>query len=173
MLILSSELFNKPLLSVRTSSKVGLVVAPVINPSNLHIDAFYCQDQQGNELFLQDLSIREFSSKGIIVNDLNDLSTREDLIRLKPVIEARFEILGKQVVSNTEKIGKVVDFATEKESLFIQKLFVEPALWKSLGRSQRVVSRTQIIEINDKQIIVEGGEHKKLFEQNLLATNDS
>ncbi len=57
--------------------------------------------------------------------------------------------------------------------VFIQKLFVEPALWKSLGRSQRVVSRTQIIEINDKQIIVEGGEHKKLFEQNLLATNDS
>lgn len=173
MLILSEELYQKPIISVRTGSRIGTVVSPIINPANLHIDGFYSQNNRGVSLILQDLNIREFGPKGIIINEPSDLTELEELIRIKPVVELKFELIGKGVVSSVEKIGSVVDYAVDKNSLFVHKLFVEPAIWKSLVKKPRIISRDQIIDINDKQIVVEDTAQKSMFKNNLLATNDS
>lgn len=173
MLILSDELYQKPILSVRTSTRIGTITSPIINPTNLHIDGFKCQDIRGVNLILQDLSIREFGPKGVIINEPGDLTEPSELIRLKAVFELNYELLGKQVVSSVEKIGSVVDYAVDKNSLFVQKLFVEPAIWKSLVKKSRIIGRTQIVDITEKQIVVEDTAQKAMFKNNLLATNDS
>jgi uncharacterized protein YrrD len=160
MLILSANLNNIPLLAVRTGHRIGTVVKPIINSNNLHIDGFYCTQPPGNQLFLLDMHIREFSKTGIIINDPADLSEKEDLLRLAPVIDAQFSILGMQVVSGHKKLGKVTDYATDKDSLFIQKLYVRPPIWAAISVQQLVISRTAITEITKTQIIVSGPEQK-------------
>jgi uncharacterized protein YrrD len=110
---------------------------------------------------------------GVIINEPGDLTEPSELIRLKAVFELNYELLGKQVVSSVEKIGSVVDYAVDKNSLFVQKLFVEPAIWKSLVKKSRIIGRTQIVDITEKQIVVEDTAQKAMFKNNLLATNDS
>ena len=46
---------------------------------------------------------------------------------------------------------------------FVHKLFVEPAIWKSLVKKPRIIGRDQIIDINDKQIVVEDTTQKSMF----------
>ncbi len=154
MLILSAELYNKDLMAIRTGDKIGNIDSPIINPDNLHIDGFYCTNIRGDRLHLLDIHIRDFSSRGIIIDDPSDLSEKEELIRLQPVINIGFELIGKTVISGRKKLGKVIDFATEKESLYIQKLYVKPSVWSSINTPQLTIDRSSIIEISNSQIII-------------------
>ena len=51
------------------------------------------------------------------------LARKEELIRLQTSYQHWLELIGKQF--SGRKSLKVIDFATEKESLYIQKLYVK------------------------------------------------
>ena len=79
-----------------------------------------------------------------------------ELVRLKDIMDIGFELLGKQVVTaNKEKVGKVVDFATELSTMYVQKLYVGQSLLKNLAGGNLGIDRGQIVEITDKRIIVQ------------------
>lgn len=161
MLILSKELSNKTLLSLRTASKIGIVQEPLINPHNLHIDGFVCLDNNKNTLYLLDINIREFSSKGVVINDHNDLSSGDELLRLQNIIENPFILINKPIFdSNNKKIGRIFDYATEKDSFYIQKLYVKPPIINLFNSPQLIIDRSSIIEITDKKIVISGPEEK-------------
>ena len=46
----------------------------------------------------------------------------------------------------------------DKESLFIQKLYVTPPLWRSFEHHKLTIGRNSVIEITEKAIIVSGPE---------------
>jgi uncharacterized protein YrrD len=163
MLVLSGEITNKDLYSIRTASKVGSVDLPIINPANLHIDAFLCQTIIGDQLILLDNEIRELSRKGFIIDDVNKLSGADDLVRLKPVIDLNFKLIGKKVISGSRTIGKVEDFVIETKSLYIQQLKVTSLLGKLIESDKKIIGRDQIIEINDQAIFVSGPEEKASY----------
>jgi sporulation protein YlmC with PRC-barrel domain len=144
-------------LSLRTGGVIAVAAEPIINPNNLKIEGFYCVDRFDKKISLILLyqDIREVIPQGIVVNDHEVLSQREDIIRLKELIDLHFSLIGKPVVTETKsKIGRVNDFAVELETMFIQKLYVAQALRKSLSTSALSVDRNQIIEITDKKIII-------------------
>ncbi len=108
MLQLSAMLINRPIMSLRTGTQVGTTLAPIINPNNLKIEGFYCQDTQRRRLVLLEQDIRDVLVQGIVVNDADVLTEPGELVRLKDVMALHFELLGKHVVTtNREKIGKV------------------------------------------------------------------
>jgi sporulation protein YlmC with PRC-barrel domain len=157
MLQLSQRLYNCPILSLRTGGVIAVAAEPIINPNNLKIEGFYCVDRFDKKISLILLyqDIREIIPQGIVVNDHEVLSQKDDIIRLKDLINLHFSLLGKPVVTDTNaKIGRVNDFAVEVESMFIQKLYVSQALRKSLSTSALSVDRSQIIEITDRKIII-------------------
>ena len=161
MLFFGSKIENLALFSVRSAGRIGTATMPIINPHNLHIDGFYANAMNGqNEGIIVDLDIRDFNVKGIIINDHQDISDPEDLVRLQPIIDINFKLMGKAVYENKRKIGKVVDYAVNTDSLFVQKLYVQPTLLKSMGVSQLVFDRQSIIEITDTKIVVSGPEQK-------------
>ncbi|MBP7821173.1 hypothetical protein KA043_03680 [Candidatus Saccharibacteria bacterium] len=170
MLFLSTQFHDKNLFSVRTGGRIGVIDKPVINPNNLHIDAFECTDARNNILILLDIHIRDFSPKGIIIDDPADLSEEEDLVRLKPIISLNFSLIGKTVISSNKKIGKVVDYASDKDSLFIQKLYVNPPVWSAISKPQLIVDRQSIIEITDSKIIISGPEERNFISERNSAT---
>jgi sporulation protein YlmC with PRC-barrel domain len=143
-------------MSLRTGSQIGLTTKFIINPKNLKIEGFYCMDKSTNsQLVLLSQDVRDILAQGIAVNDHEVLTETIDLVRLKEVLELDFQVLGKPVVTKTKKrLGKVGDFAVEAETMYIQKLYVNPPWLKSLTSGQLSVERNQIIEITSRKIIV-------------------
>jgi sporulation protein YlmC with PRC-barrel domain len=162
MLLLSTKLHNIPLISIRSGVRIGTVLSPIINPHNLHIDAFWCEiaTSKTNKVVL-DMDIRDFSLKGILIDDHLGLSDPDELVRLSAVIELDYTLEGKAVLASKHKIGKVTDYAIDNASLYIQKLYVQPPVWKAnIGGTRLTFDRSSVIEVTDTHIVVSGPEEK-------------
>ncbi len=159
MLYLSTKLHNIPLLSLRSGGRIGTVIEPIINPHNLHIDGFYCQSAHSeNALILLDIDIRDISGRGVIIDNHMDLSEPDELVRLKPVLDLDFHLESKQVLVNKRKVGKVIEYAVETQSLFIQKIYVHPRLLQSLNQNRLTFDRSSVVEVTDSYIAFSGPE---------------
>ena len=90
------------------------------------------------------------------MNDFDVLAEPEELIRLHKIIEIGFEPLGKQVVTTTkQKVGKVTDYATDMETMYIQKIYVSQPLFKNFTGGNLGIDRNQIHEVTPKKIIIQ------------------
>ena len=156
MLQLSASILNRPIMSLRTGGEIATVTTPIINPNNLKVEGFYCTDKfDGKELILLYQDIRDIIQQGFVVDDHDVLVEREELVRLKKVLDLNFELLGKQVVTTSkEKVGKVSDYAVETTTMFIQKLYASQSLLKSFTGCSLSIDRTQIVEITNKKVII-------------------
>jgi sporulation protein YlmC with PRC-barrel domain len=157
MLQLSASLLdNKSVLSLRTGSAIATITAPIINPDNLKIEGFYCEDRfDKKQLVLVCQDIRDLLTNGFVVDDHDVLVEPDDLIRLQKVMEINFQLMGKQVVTvDKEKVGKVSDYATETTTMSIQKIYVAQSILKSLTGGSLSIDRNQINEITPKKIII-------------------
>src|SRR5882757_1328820 len=112
MLQLSGMLLNKPVMSLRTGTQIATATTPIINPNNLKIEGFYCIDKfDGGQLIMLYQDIRDIIPQGFVVDDHDNLSDPNELVRLKDLLDMRFELMGKQVQTlNKHKVGKVSDF---------------------------------------------------------------
>jgi uncharacterized protein YrrD len=157
MLQLSDALLRKSVLSLRTGAPVATIIAPIFNPNNLRIEGFYCQDrfEKKKQLVLLCQDIRDIMPDGYVINDHEVLAEPEDLVRLKKIIALNFELLGKQVVTvDKQKVGKVSDYATDLDTMYVQKLYVAQSILKNLAGGSLSIDRSQINEITPRRIII-------------------
>ncbi len=156
MLQLIGSLMGRPVMSLRTGGEVATTLGAIINPDNLKIEGFYCQDRLSKQqLVLLYQDIRDIVKQGLVVNDHDVLVEPSELIRLKDVLALNFELKDKQVVTESKsKVGKVSDYAVEIETMYVQKLYVTQSVLKSLSGGSLSIDRSQIIEITDRKIVV-------------------
>ncbi len=156
MLQLSGALLNKSVLSLRTGSPVASITAAILNPNNLKIEGFYCQDRfDKKELVLLYQDIRDVMPDGYVVNDHDVLVEADELVRLKKILELNFELIGKPVVTvSKQKVGKVSDYAAEVETMFIQKIYVSQSIMKSFTGGSLSIDRSQVQEITPHRIVI-------------------
>lgn len=156
MLRLSESLLNRPVMSLRTGQPVATAVEPIINPNNLKIEGFYCNDRfSKNELVLLYQDIRDVIPQGFVIDDHDVLTAPEELVRLKQIMDIEFKLIGKPVVTvNKQRIGRVNDYATEIETMYIQKIYVTQSMLKSLAGGNLGIDRNQINEVTDRRIII-------------------
>lgn len=149
-------LTNRPVLSLRTGTEVATALEPIINPGNLKIEGFYCRDSQSRQhLILISQDVRDILTRGIIINDHDQLVKSEELVRLEPVLRVGFSLIGKIVqTTGGHKLGKVEDYSVDTESMFVQKLYVTQSIFKSWNGGNLGIDRTQIVEITDKKVMV-------------------
>lgn len=157
MLQLSASITNQSIMSLRTGAPVGTALKPIINPNNLKIEGWYCQDRfNKKQLILVSNDVRDIIQQGIVVNDHEVLAEPHEIVRLEHIMKLNFDLIGKPVVSQSKKkIGKVTDYAVELKSLYIIKLYVGQSLIKSLTGGSLMVDRTQIIEITNKKVVIQ------------------
>lgn len=158
MLQFSGSLVNRPVLSLQTGGVVAATTGAIINPNNLKIEGFYCTDHfdRRNTVVLLYQDIRDTIPQGFVVNDHDVLADPSELIRLKEVLDIHFDVLGKQVVTTSkEKLGKVIDYAADTNTMYIQKLYLAQSVFKNITGGNLGIDRTQIVEITDKKIIVQ------------------
>lgn len=156
MLQLSASLLNKGVLSLRTGAPVAEITAAIINPNNLKIEGFYCEDRFDKKtLVLLYQDIRDIMPKGYVVNDHDVLAEPGELVRLQKVLDIGFELIGKQVVTvDKQKVGKVSDYAADTTTMYIQKIYVAQSILKSFTGGSLSIDRNQINEITPKRIII-------------------
>lgn len=157
MLLLNTQVQNIPVMSLQTGAALGTATSAIIDPRKLIVTAYYVAGpriQTASVLHTSD--IREFGPLGFIVDGTESvMDLDQDLVRLQEVINFKFELIGKLVIDeNKKKLGKVSEYALETEGFTIQKLHISQSLMKNLGSSKLVIHRSQIVEINDRQIIV-------------------
>ena len=158
MLKLSAPLVNSPILSLRSGTTVAFTLRPIINPNNLKIEGFYCQDsiERNRILVLLCQDIREIALHGFVVDDHDVLVEESELVRLQDIMAINFALIGKQVVTvGKQKVGKVNDYAVDTDSMYIKKLYVDQPLYRSFLGGSLSVDRTQIIEVTDKKVIIQ------------------
>lgn len=156
MLQLSEFLHDRPVLSLRASEQVATIIGPIINPNNLKIEGLYCQDRfEKKELILLTQDIRDILDTGFVIDDHERLTTAAELVRLKDILDLRFELIGKQIETiDKQKVGKVSDYAVETGSLIIMKLYATQSLLKNLTGGSLSIDRNQIQEITPRRIII-------------------
>ena len=164
MLLTQSQLVGTPVMSLQTGTPLALIETPIINPSNLKIIAFEVEgpnlDLRPSILLVSD--IREFSDVGMIIDSSDEFVGSDDIIKLKPLYELHFTVVGKHVVDEKhKKIGKVTEYTFDADSFVIQQLNVKRPLFQSLNEAELLVHRSQIVEINDEEIIVKSATNKK------------
>lgn len=157
MLILQNRLVDVPIMSLQTGTKLGVTRKPIIDPRRLIIVAFYCEGPQikFSPAILHIEDIRENSELGFIVDSSENIMPPDDLVRLKEVLDFKFDLVGKQVEqTNGHKLGKVVSYSIDSGSFYIMKLHIKPTWLQSLTAAELIVDRSQIKKVTDAKIIV-------------------
>lgn len=144
------------ILSLQTGTKLGVLLEPIINPNNLRIVAFHCKPQGEKKqrvVFIDDF--REIGRNEVIVDSYDSLMPTDDLVRLQELLSINYQPIGKKVsVEKGQTIGRVADYTLDDQSFFVMKIYVRPTLAKSFLSNNMIVDRQQIIEVNNKEIIV-------------------
>lgn len=156
MLQLSGTMLNRNVLSLRTGSPIAVISGSIINPDNLKIEGFYCEDVTDHkQLVLLYQDIRDVLPQGVVVDDFDALADPTDLVRLEKVLALSFELIGKPVETiSRSKLGKVSDYAFESVTMYIQKVYVSQSILKSLTGGNLSIDRNQVQEITPKKVII-------------------
>lgn len=144
-------------MGIQTGSKLAETDRPIIDPAKLNIVAYSLKGPLLNnaEKLLSIQDIREISDLGIIVDSSDEFIETEDVIKINDVVKQQFELIGMPVVNEKRsRLGRVIDFTIETGGFYIQQLTVKRPLFRSFNDTELLIHRTQIIEINDKAIVV-------------------
>lgn len=155
MLRLSATLFKQPVVSLRTGGKIATAIEPVIDPRNLKVLGWWC-DERGKDgpVILLTEDVRQMTPQGLAVDGEDELSEPKELVRHKEVLNIKFQLIGKTVKTKRRKLGKVNDFSYN-DGMFVQKLYVSAPIVKLLSSTDtHLIDRTQIVEITDDYILV-------------------
>lgn len=163
MLVLGTQLINTPVMSLQTGAELARTKTPVIDPRTLTIVAYeltgHTLDQHPSLLRMAD--IRELSDIGMIIDSSDEFIGVDDVVKLKETYDLHFPLIGLSVVDDKKrKLGKVEDYSVEIGGFVIQQLTVRRPILKSLGDTELLIHRTQIIEINDTTITVKSASNE-------------
>lgn len=160
MLIEGSKLLKYPILSLHTASRIAEVKGLVIDPNFLKVVAFEINAVSSRQrLFLEASSVREFSKMGMIVDSDEEFVEKDDVIKLKETIDLGFSLDNMKVVSKKKAmLGCIEDFIINTEDFQIMQLIVKRPIYKALIDPELVIGRSDIHEINDREIVVKSEE---------------
>jgi len=157
MLLPGSRLINIPIMGLQTGAKLAQTSRAIIDPSNLKIIGYIVDGPLLSEhpSIIRMADVRELSDIGMIVDSNDEFIGTEDVIKVSEIYRLNFDPIGMKITEeNGGKLGVVADYNVDSSSFIIQQLSVRRGLIKSLTSSSLLIHRSQIIEINNKEIIV-------------------
>ena len=165
MLILGSRLTETPVMSLQTGARLAQTTKPIIDPANLYIVAY---EVTGSLLaqhpsFLRTADIREFGKLGMIIDSSDELVGLDDVLKIEKLYNMNFSLIGMPVIDeHKHKLGKVNDYTVDTTQFVVQQLNVTRGFLKGLTDTGLLIHRSQILEINDKEIIVKSTAKKSV-----------
>lgn len=158
MLITNSKLLDTPVVSI-SSGQLGYVANSIVDPNSFKIIAFRLDGPHFNKNdpnILDISSIRDYSPNiGFVIDNVEDLVARDDIIKIKKIIELNFDLNGLKVETKKHsKIGTVIDYTVNSEDYMVQQIIVKRPVVKSFVDPEVTIPRQEIIEVTDYKIII-------------------
>jgi len=165
MLVIGSKMINNPILSLHVGDQIAATQRAIVDPEDLRVIAYTLtgpllnDPEVGNILMTDD--VRELGPNGLIIDSIDRLVNREDIIHLDEVMSLNFNLIGLRVVSEDgKKIGKIVDYTLDSQSFMVYQLIVQRPMFASFNDPQLTVNRSQIVEIDDFKVTIRHGEEE-------------
>ena len=162
MLIYASRLIGAPVLSVQSSGAIGYVSEPIVDPDNLKVIAFRLDGpllRKSSANILDVSSVREYSNYGLVIDTIEELVEKDDVIKIQKVLDLNFSLINLKVETKKgSHLGKVSDYTLTSEDFVVQQIIVKRPVIKSLIDPELTISRKEIVEITDYKIIVKDEE---------------
>jgi uncharacterized protein YrrD len=152
-------------MSLQTGGRLAHTQKPIIDPANLKIVAFEIDGPLLSEkpALLRVADIREMGRVGMIINSNDEIIGVHDVIKIEKLYDLGFPLIGMPVVDDhRHRLGKVEDYTVDTDSFVIQQLTVKRGFFKGLNDTGLLIGRSQIIEINDNEIIVKSPTQKSV-----------
>lgn len=144
-------------MSLQTGSEIARTEREIIDTANLKVIGYELKGRllDKHNLLLRVDEIREVSDIGMIIDSQDELITPGDVIKFDEIREKGFTIIDMPVRDEKgSKLGKVSDYTLDIGSFIVQQLTVRRPMLKSLNDVELIIHRSQIIEINNKAIVV-------------------
>lgn len=173
MLVYNSKLIGTPVLSVQAGAPIGYIAGAVVDPSGLKVLAFKLNGplvHKSSANLLDVSSIREYSNYGFVIDDIDELISPDDVVRISEVLGLNFDLLTLKVETKKHtKLGKIIDFTLSSDDFIVQQLIVRRPTIKALVDPELIIPRSEIVEVTDYKIVVKD-EEKTIKEK--AATTD-
>jgi sporulation protein YlmC with PRC-barrel domain len=161
MLVSANRLIGTPILSMQSANSIGTIAAPIVDPDSFKIVAFYLDgpliDRSANILDVK--SIREYSRYGCVVDSIEELIGKDDVVKISKIIDLNFDLINLKVETKKgSKLGRISDFTVTSEDFMIQQIIVKRPLMKSFSDPELTIPRKEIVEVNDYKVIVKDEE---------------
>lgn len=164
MLILGSRLLGTPVMSLQTGGRLAETDKPIIDPGQLKLVAYVLRGPllTKNPSLLRTADIRELGRIGMIIDSDDELIGVDEVIKIEKLYNLNFPLVGMSVIDDTRhKLGKVEDYTIDTESFVIQQLSVRRGILRGITETALLIHRSQILEINDKAIIVKSARKQR------------
>ena len=157
MLVYNSRLIGTSILSVQAGGPIAQISQAVVDPNNLQIIAFRLTgpiiNRQRDLLDVQ--SIREISEGGYIIDSEDELISSSDVVKIEQVLNLNFNLLNLKVETKKRtRLGQIIDFTISTEDFLVQQIIVKRPIVKRLVDPELTISRKEIVEITDYEIII-------------------
>ncbi|HEY6737111.1 MAG TPA: PRC-barrel domain-containing protein [Candidatus Saccharimonadia bacterium] len=156
MTIPANQLHDLPILSLETSEPVGHTIKPIVRMDNLQVVALRCaKTGQRSPFLLLTSDIRQLTIEYLIINSETDLLKLDDVVRLRDIVAADFDPIGRTVVSEGgHHHGVVRDYHIDGLTALIRSILVGPRLFASASKTT-LIHREQIVDVTPKRIVVQ------------------
>lgn len=158
MLVSIDTLLQAPVMSLQTGTQLAQTTLAIVDPRQLAVVAFYVDGAglEQNPSILHVNDIREISDIGLIVDDTTKLMSLDGLVRLKEIIDFKFELNGLKVVDeHKRKLGKVSGYSIETVNFTVMQIYTEQSLLRSLSTMSNTIHREQIVSVNNNLLVVQ------------------
>lgn len=156
-MLLGSTLINSPVMSLQTGGELARTKTAIIDPANLAIIAYELSGPRltMHPTLLRIADVRELSDLGLIVDSEDEFVNEHDVIKLDEIYHMGFELVNMLVTDEKQrKLGHIIDYTIDTSGFIVQQITVRRPLLRSLNDTELLIHRSQIIEINDKAIVV-------------------
>ena len=161
MLVTNTHLIGTPILSVQAGGPIGHIIDSIVEPDSLKIIAFILEGPviSRSTNILDVTSIREYSTYGMVIDNIEELVTPDDVIKIQKVLALNFSLTGLKVETKKgSKLGTVSDFTITNNDFIVQQIIVKRPIIKSFVDPELTISRKEIVEITDYKVIVKDEE---------------
>lgn len=159
---MNSRIIGTPILSVQAGGPIATIKSAIIDPNDLKILGFHLEGPLVNRAearILDVRSIREYSQLGMVIDNIEELVAPDDVIKIQNVLELNFDLINLKVrTKKGTKLGHIIDYTLTSEDFIVQQIIVRRPLVKSLVDPELTISRKEIVEITDYEVIIKDEE---------------
>ncbi|KKQ95190.1 MAG: hypothetical protein UT66_C0036G0016 [candidate division CPR2 bacterium GW2011_GWC1_39_9] len=153
-----STVYNMPVNSLNEGMTVGVVEDIIINPDTGQVLGFKLSETSIRERYILVASdIREINDLMLIIDDSQNLSTLDEVIKIAEVVGKKIKWMGIKVETDLgRKLGKIEDLAFDTTNFYLTRIYTSGGLIKeALSLEKTIIPANKIIKVTKKVVIVE------------------